>query len=164
MALQFFSIPVRYPDDATQALNGFLRQHHVLSVDRHLIADGANSVWTVCVEYHPGRSSGPHSAGTVSSKSKVDYREVLNAEDFAVFAQLRQLRKELAAVEAVPIYKVFTNEQLAQIAQQRVDSRAALLRISGIGDARADKYGAAVLSLLAQLGRIDSDEASRAFA
>ena len=45
----------------------------------------------------------------------MDYKEILKSEDFAVFARLRDLRKEIAQAEAVPVYTVFTNEQLAQL-------------------------------------------------
>jgi hypothetical protein len=41
----------------------------------------------------------------------VDYREVLDDKDFAVFAKLRTKRKELADKDGVPAYALFTNEQ-----------------------------------------------------
>ena len=65
---------------------------------------------------------------------KVDYREVLSPEDFAVFARLRQVRKEIAQDDAVPVYTVFTNEQLAQMVQGRATTKAALEKIAGVGD------------------------------
>ena len=44
-----FRIAVEFPDHTEAALNKFLRQHHVLTVDRHFIADGARSAWSICV-------------------------------------------------------------------------------------------------------------------
>ena len=44
---------------------------------------------------------------------KIDYKEVLNEVDFAVFARLRDLRKVISDKEAIPAYSIFTNEQLA---------------------------------------------------
>ena len=82
-----------------------------------------------------------------ASKGKIDYREVLNEQDFAVFARLRTLRKELADGEGIPAYAVFTNEQLAEIVQRRVQSAAALREIAGVGEALS-KYGEAFLRLL----------------
>ena len=41
---------------------------------------------------------------------------------------------------------MFTNEQLAQIVQRRVDTLAALGEIEGVGPARLARYGAAVLA------------------
>src|SRR4051794_14851410 len=81
-------------------------------------------------------------------RNNVDYRERLKPEDFAVFARLRDLRKEIAQAEAVPVYTVFTNEQLAQMVQMRATTRAALEQIAGVGDARIEKYGARVLEFL----------------
>ena len=55
--------------------------------------------------------------------------------------KLRDLRKDLSESEGVPVYAVFTNEQLAQVVQKRVTSKASLHAISGLGDARIEKYG-----------------------
>ena len=93
-------------------------------------------------------SSGSPAARNGAARGKVDYREVLSPEDFAVFARLRQVRKEIAQAEAVPVYTVFTNEQLAQMVQARATTKAALEKIAGVGDARIEKYGARVLEFL----------------
>ena len=65
-----------------------------------------------------------------------------------MFSQLRQLRKELAEREGVPVYAVFTNEQMAAMVTGRVASVAGMKKIEGIGEGRIEKYGAAVLALL----------------
>ncbi len=44
------------------------------------------------------------------------------------------------------LYAVFTNEQLAQAAASRPRSKADLLKIGGIGESRAEKYGPRLLS------------------
>lgn len=73
---------------------------------------------------------------------------MLNEQDFAVYAKLRALRKELAEKEGIPAYAVLTNEQMAEMVQRRVQTKAALREIAGIGDARIDKYGESFLQLL----------------
>jgi superfamily II DNA helicase RecQ len=78
----------------------------------------------------------------------VDYREVLSAAEFQVYAHLRALRKTLADRDGVPAYALFTNDQLAAMVRQRVDSAAALGRIDGVGPARVEKYGATFLDAL----------------
>ena len=78
----------------------------------------------------------------------MDYREVLPPQDFAVFVKLRDLRKELAQAESVPVYLIFTNEQLAQMVQGKVETKAALEKIEGIGEARLEKYGPRFLDCL----------------
>ena len=58
------------------------------------------------------------------SKKKIEYKEVLSPEDFSIYAKLRDWRKETAAREAVQLYNVFMNEQMAVMVQKRVNSKA----------------------------------------
>jgi superfamily II DNA helicase RecQ len=160
MALRFFKIPVCGDPSAEELLNQLLSMHRIIHVDKRFVEDGATSFWTICVEFLHSKPA-DMSAGDrrlLSTKSRVDYRTVLPPEDFAVFAKLRDLRKELAAAEAVPVYTIFTNEQLAQMVMQRASSRADLSKVDGVGDARIDKYGESVLSVLVKAW--SHDEAS----
>ena len=43
-----------------------------------------------------------------------DYKQVLKPEEFEVFSRLREWRKGVAEKEGVPVYVVFSNEQLAE--------------------------------------------------
>src|SRR6516165_9727052 len=124
MAYRIFVVPIRDEGAATAELNKFLRSHRVLSVDRRWVDQGSESFWSFCVDYLElggGGSPPPGKNGPV--RGKVDNREVLSPEDFAVFARLRQVHKEVAQVEAVPVYTVFTNEQLAQMVQARATTK-----------------------------------------
>lgn len=148
MPYRFFTVPIQDEGSAAEQLNGFLRSHKVLAVDRRWVEQGPSSFWSFCVDYlesGSGPRNGPRADGP---RSRVDYREVLKPEDFAVFAKLRQWRKDTAQAEAVPVYTIFTNEQLAQMVQARTTSKAGLEKIAGVGDARIDKYGPPVLELL----------------
>ena len=145
MQLKAFTIPIHDAGGALEEVNTFLRAHRILSVDRHFVQDGANSVWAICVSYL-GVAGRPLAAG--GKRPKVDYREILSEADFAVFAKLRNLRKELAEREGVPAYALFTNEQLAEMVQRRARSLTAMKEIEGVGDARIEKYGAQFLALL----------------
>lgn len=147
MQLKAFTIPIHDSGGALDEVNTFLRANRVLAVDRHFVQDGANSVWAICVSYL-GEANRPQAAG--GKRPKVDYREVLSTADFAVFARLRNLRKELAEREGVPAYALFTNEQLAEMVQRHVGSLTELKEIEGVGDARAAKYGTAFLALLTE--------------
>ena len=145
MQLRVFSIAIHDAGGALDELNSFLRANRILSVDRHFVQDGANSVWAICVSYLAGANR-PLAAG--AKRPKVDYREVLSEADFAVFAKLRNLRKELAEREGIPAYALFTNEQLAEMVQRRVGSLNAMKEIEGVGDSRIGKYGDQFLALL----------------
>jgi superfamily II DNA helicase RecQ len=112
----------------------------VLSIDRRWVEQGATSFWTFCVDYLDGEAIG--SAGDRGVRGKVDYKEVLSPDEFTVFAKLRGARKEIAQAEAVPVYTIFTNEQLAQMVKARAATKGDLEKIAGLEDGRIEKYGA----------------------
>ena len=117
----------------------------MLAVKKEFVADGENSFWTFCVEYLDGGGAGALLPG---GRPKVDYKEVLKPEEFEVFSRLRDWRKGVAEKEGVPVYTIFTNEQFAQMVQKKVNSKTGLKEIEGVGDARVERYGEAVVQLL----------------
>jgi DNA helicase-2/ATP-dependent DNA helicase PcrA len=68
--------------------------------------------------------------------------------DEDLFEQLRTWRSGQAAEESVPAYVVFTDATLQLIAEHKPRSADALLRINGIGKAKLERYGDAVLALV----------------
>lgn len=150
MQLKVFVLPVKNLGDAEAEMNAFLRGHRVLAVKKEFVADGENSFWSFCVEYLDGAGAGGVPAG---GRPRVDYKEVLKPEEFEVFSRLRDWRKGVAEKEGVPVYTVFTNEQFAQMVQKKVNSKTGLKEIEGVGDARVEKYGEAVVQLLTTPGK-----------
>jgi superfamily II DNA helicase RecQ len=160
MSFKFLIVPIRDDGTVGAELNAFLGGHRILSVDRRWVDQGAESYWAFCIDYLDHKVAGE----TRSSKGRPkDYKELLSPEDFAVFVRLRDLRKEIAQAEAVPVYTIFTNEQLAQMVENRARTKADLEKIAGVGDARMEKYGARFLELLQTRQRgTGDDEASGA--
>jgi superfamily II DNA helicase RecQ len=147
MQLKLFVLPIKNLGAAEVEMNTFLRVQRVLAVKKEFVPDGENSFWTFCVEYLDGGGS---AALAASGKApKVDYKEVLRPEEFEVFNRLRDWRKTVAEKEGVPVYVVLSNEQLAQMVQKKVNSKAGLKEVEGVGDARVEKYGEALLRVLA---------------
>ncbi len=146
MRFHFFAVSALSPEVGQAALNAFCAQHRVVSVDKGLIAQGGDSFWAICVHYIEGAE--PVRAALGEKRDRVDYKEVLNEQDFAVYAELRSLRKSLAEQEGVPAYALFTNEQIAEMVTRRVTALAELRAIEGVGKARLDKYGDLFLPLL----------------
>ena len=146
MQLKLFVVSIKNLGAAEAEMNAFLRGHRVLAVKKEFVADGENSFWTFCVEYLDGAGAGAMLPG---GRPKVDYKEVLKPEEFEVFSRLRDWRKSVAEKEGVPVYTVLTNEQLAQMVQKQVKSKAGLKEIEGVGDARVEKYGETLVQLLA---------------
>ncbi len=68
--------------------------------------------------------------------------------DEELFERLRAWRKERADEESVPAFVVFTDATLQLIAEQRPTSPAALLRISGVGPSKLERYGEALLAVV----------------
>ena len=124
MALKFFVVPVMDAASSEMDANGFLGCHRVISVDRHFVEQGNNSFWSLCVEYIPGGPAEPSKGSLASARNRVDYKLILDERQFALFSRLRDLRKNLAQKEAVPVYALFTNEQLAQFVQKQCKTKS----------------------------------------
>lgn len=155
MQLKVFAVPAQGGEEAVEEVNRFLRSHRVLSIEKRMVEQGG--YWSFCVEYLERVGEG---GGTMADRTKrgLDYKEILSAEDFAVFAKLRDLRKAMAEKEGVPPYAVFTNEQLAALVTGKVDSREGMAKIDGIGSARIEKYAAAFLEALQTVARASGHE------
>jgi superfamily II DNA helicase RecQ len=152
MSLHCFFIAARQPEPAQSEVNRFLASHRVVAVRKEWLADGAESGWALCVEVLPG--PGPLSPGLKDGgrprSGDVDYKQVLSPTDFALYSRLRELRKRLAEEAGVPVYAVFSNEQLASVVTQRVNDLPGLKALEGIGAGRAERFGPPVLDLLRQ--------------
>ena len=159
MSFKVFLIPVQASQVAEDEMNAFLRSHRVLSVDRQLVDAGTSSFWTFCVDYVDGQLPSRGESSVASGRSDVDYRKELSESDFAVYAQLRELRKELAQADGVPPYQVFNNRQLAEMVQKKMRTEVDLRSLPGVGTARLEKYGDRFLTNLIKIwdGRHETD-------
>ena len=72
------------------------------------------------------------------------------AYDENLFETLRSWRQEVALANSVPAFVVFTDTTLMAIAEDKPGNLQELSRISGIGKSKLERYGAAVLELVAQ--------------
>ena len=153
MSLQykFFSIPVICAAEIEEELNTFLRTIQTITIHRELISQENRFYWAIAVEYMTGTRKDVRKSEL--TKKKIDYKEVLSPEDFSIFAKLRDWRKETAAREAVQLYTVFMNDQLAAMVKKRVTTKAGLRELDGVGEARMQKYGDGVLAILKEAFR-----------
>ena len=118
----------------------------ILTIDRKFVENKENSFWAAAVEYLDSKT--PKAPVETGRSKKIDYREILSPEDFVLYAKLRDWRKETGEKEAVPLYTIFTNEQLARIVQQKIKTLEGLGSLTGIGEARVNKYGRDVPTLI----------------
>lgn len=75
--------------------------------------------------------------------------------DERLFEALREWRLETAREADVPAFVVFTDATLTAIAEKVPRDVAALSRITGVGPAKLERYGAAVLSLLEEFSEAE---------
>ena len=75
------------------------------------------------------------------SRSRAGRAEAeLSPSDRRLFDRLRELRKSLADEQGVPPYVVFGDVSLRQMASRRPTSRQSFLRITGVGQAKLERY------------------------
>ena len=69
-----------------------------------------------------------------------------------LFEALRSKRKELAQAQGVPPYVVFADKTLAAMVAERPQSLAEFARLSGVGEAKLERYGEAFLAVIRAAG------------
>ena len=121
-------------------MNAFMRSVRVINVEKQFFATSEKAYWCFCINYMDNNGGSPTSNNFQTGKTKVDYREVLDEKTFAVFARLREIRKQAADSASVPPFAVFTDAELAEIAKLDKITPENMLTIKGIGQAKVDKY------------------------
>ena len=82
MPFEFIQIPANGQGSAKEELNKLLRGGRIASVRKEFVPNGEDSFWAFCIEFLDGALGGGKIRG---AGPKVDYKEVLNVEDFAGF-------------------------------------------------------------------------------
>lgn len=137
------------------------------SVARHLLATGvldAQGEWGVLVPTERAKpvlageqavqmreevvSRSGSGRGQAVARSRAAAAEDLTDAQREVFEQLREWRLGEAREQAVPPYVVFGDATLRALAVQLPNTDEELLAVSGIGQAKLERYGSAVLGVL----------------
>ena len=71
-----------------------------------------------------------------------------STQEYSLFLKLAELRKELATADGVPPYLVFHNKTLQEMAKKMPQDLQTLSKISGVGQAKLEKYGAIFLEAI----------------
>ncbi|HEX7705485.1 MAG TPA: DNA helicase RecQ [Thermoanaerobaculia bacterium] len=82
-------------------------------------------------------------------KTDADWRGV----DRDLFEALRTWRRETAAERAVPPFVIFSDKTLREIAAVRPSSQTRLRSVSGVGEAKLQEFGDAVLEIVGSVSR-----------
>jgi superfamily II DNA helicase RecQ len=137
MQFKIFTVPVSDDGTMMEEMNKFLRSHKALSVEQQLVSNKVESQWHFCIKYLANSQADekPQHA------TKIDYREVLDEKTFGVFSVLREFRKKIAEEDGLPVYAVFTNEELSLIASMEKITVEAIRKIKGIGEKKSERFG-----------------------
>jgi len=127
-------------------LSNQLAGKKIISWNAQFIQRKADHYWTVLVEYEP--VSFLPSDQPVAKRQNQSYKDIMTEQDWPLFEALRKWRGETSRKEGVPPYILFTNLQLAKIAVTKPSSLNALQQIQGIGKAKRENYGKAVLNII----------------
>lgn len=137
MQIKIINIPVVDKGEMSEELNKFLRSKKVLQTESFLVQDGQNSFWSFCIRYIETVAS-PLSSSKPSEV--VDYKLILDEECFKRYTHLREIRKRVAQKEAIPVYMVFTNEELANLSKIETLTIESIQTVKGIGLKKIEKY------------------------
>ena len=85
---------------------------------------------------------------TPKKKVKKTAGLVLNKEQEESFEILRALRAEIAREEKVPPYIVFSDKTLVQMCIEKPTNKNAMLKVSGVGEFKFEKYGERFLEVI----------------
>ena len=89
-------------------------------------------------------------AGRRTSRKKTAAKVALSEQDESLLGRLKALRTELAQKNHVPAYIIFNNVSLDEMAEKKPRTMGDFMRISGVGDAKARKYGADFIKVIAR--------------
>ena len=106
--MTFFISPFSEPSSSA-GLNNFLKSHRIINVEKRLIDGERGTGWVFLVEYKESEDD----KSTYTMSSKVDWRDVLNPCQFAVYDLLRKTRKEIGDKTKNPLYGILSKEQLS---------------------------------------------------
>ena len=83
-------------------------------------------------------------------KSETKGRPTFSGEaDQSLYAALRAMRLELAKAQGVPPYVIFHDKTLQEMATRKPHDMESLSQISGVGEAKRERYGEAFLQVIA---------------
>ncbi len=115
MQIKLFTIPVFEEDKLVEEMNRFLRSKRILDIHQKFFSTQHGGYWCFSIRYLDNDSNS--FSRSKNKNNRVDYKAILEDNAFQVFSLLRTCRKEIAKEDAVPAFAVFTDAELANIAQ-----------------------------------------------
>ena len=145
MQIEIFTLPVYDNREQTEEMNNFLRGHKIIDIEKKFIDSGTSSFWTFMVRYVTGEAF-----KNEVKKSTKDYKAELEPRVFVIYTELRKIRKIVAEEKNLPLYSLFSNAELSEIAKLDELTNENVIKIKGIGKNKMDNYGKRIIQLYHQ--------------
>ena len=128
----------------------FLKDKELVSVREYFFVHHEVPHLALVVTYEALGLAAPGPDRTSHPRERDDdsWRQMLTPGHQPLFQTLREWRGARCRAEGIPPYIICTNRMLAQMAVDRPQTLAGLMRIEGFGEAKAQKYGHELLALL----------------
>lgn len=89
-------------------------------------------------------------SGKRSAASRMRRSDILNSRGLELFERLRELRTRIAGEESLPPYIIFSDKTLVDMCIKAPLSREEMLRVSGVGENKYERYGERFLSVITE--------------
>jgi superfamily II DNA helicase RecQ len=135
-------------------LNDFLGATNVKRVFASLANQPEGGMWSVLFFYDeagqmaPKAATAPQTGANASLDPGAEIGAPLTGEKVKMMIALKKWRADQAATEGVPLYMVAQNRWLEDIVRMPARSVDDLMKVQGLGNWRAQKYGAKILETL----------------
>lgn len=148
MQIKTFTVSISNEVNDLEVVNRFLRGHKILQVEQYFRNVPGGEAWHFCVHY---LTSNQQKKISQRSRVKKDYKAELSPKQFHLFECMRKVRKELAYVEGLPAFAVFTDAELAAFtALPNLDLKG-LKTVKGIGAKKMERFGGPFLAGVEEL-------------
>ncbi len=139
MAFRIVTVPFDndrgvFPDNE---LNTFLLDKKVRSYRVEFFIHAGMPYWSVFLEYEE-----------VEDKSVEKLTQALDERQKLVFERLKDWRKSKGKELGMPVYVIFSNNQLVELAKKLPQTYEAMKSINGIGDKKVKSFGKEVMDIL----------------
>jgi len=128
-------------DDAP--MQAFLADKQVVEVTNHFFVHENVPYLTLLVSYRDVEG-----LEREFRNRRKDPRMDLDQQEQQIYDALRAWRSATAKQEGIPPYVIVNNRQLAQCVKMRAQSKAGLVQVRGIGEAKIERYGEMMLEIL----------------
>ena len=136
---------VGFNDEEVQS---FIDDKEVLSVNDQFFIHENHPYLMLIVTYREVNNDFGRKRYPVDKKKIKEWRTILDDKEKTVYDALKKWRAERSKLEAVPLFIICKNQQMAFIAREKPLSLEALKKIDGIGEKKAKQYGEAILKIV----------------